>query len=301
MRDGKAGPGGGPGMCGGRRLPSCPELRGLPAGSPELKHPRLVKRPTNGDGARRDAEQGWRRPGALLGRRRLPSAADPPLSGGAPRQHGSRAAADGVIYGGGGRKVRLHFWNGGGEGYENVSYKSEKPRPLSSPANPAQCPALVSALPAPLPQPRSSCRRGQQSPWGRGRRGAPWLGWLLPTPVPGGHSRTVLRAASPPAVLPGCLAGGPREGAAARPANVGRISGPGQKKEPKHNMSSAHAHTDTQPSHWAAWGRLVCPCGRGSPGHRNWHASPSRGRWGREELPRLGRRGALAGHRSWEK
>lgn len=189
----------------------------------------------------------------------------------------------------------------GGEGYENVSYKSEKPRPLSSPANPAQCPALVSALPAPLPQPRSSCRRGQQSPWGRGRRGAPWLGWLLPTPVPGGHSRTVLRAASPPAVLPGCLAGGPREGAAARPANVGRISGPGQKKEPKHNMSSAHAHTDTQPSHWAAWGRLVCPCGRGSPGHRNWHASPSRGRWGREELPRLGRRGALAGHRSWEK
>lgn len=157
MRDGKAGPGGGPGMCGGRRLPSCPELRGLPAGSPELKHPRLVKRPTNGDGARRDAEQGWRRPGALLGRRRPPSAAEPPLSGGAPRQHGSRAAADGVIYGGGGRKVRLHFWNGGERATKTSATKVRSPGPSppqrtqpSAPRWSLRCPLLClsPALPA---------------------------------------------------------------------------------------------------------------------------------------------------------
>lgn len=34
-------------MCGGRRPPSCPELHGPPSGSPEVKHPRSAKRPTN--------------------------------------------------------------------------------------------------------------------------------------------------------------------------------------------------------------------------------------------------------------
>lgn len=143
----------------------------------------------------------------------------------------------------------MHFWNWGGKRATKTSAtKVRSPGP--SPPQRTQ----PSAPRWSLPRPRSPCRRGQQSPWGRGQRGVPWLGWLLPTLAPGGLSRLVLRAASPPAVLPDCLAGGPREGAAAWPANVGQISGSGQKKEPKHNLSSARAHTDAQPSPWAAGG-----------------------------------------------
>lgn len=170
---------------------------------------------------------------------------EPPLPRGAPA---STAPVPQLEAGGEEGEIALLELGGGKRATKTSATKVRSPGP--SPPQRTQ----PSAPRWSLPRPRSPCRRGQQSPWGRGQRGIPWLGWLLPTLAPGGLSRLVLRAASPPAVLPDCLAGGPREGAAAWPANVGQISGSGQKKEPKHNLSSARAHTDAQPSPWAAGG-----------------------------------------------